>query len=63
VVRQRVFQLAAGYEDYNDMGFLRIDPALQLLPDKKTEFGAGQSMLCRPENEILGREEVKRSME
>lgn len=45
------------------MGFLWIDPALRLLPDKKTEFGAGQSMLCRSENETLGREEVKRSME
>ena len=54
MIRQRVYQIAAGYEDCNDADFLRIDPALRLSLDKKTEFGAGQSMLCRLENEILG---------
>ena len=28
MVRQRVYQIAAGYEDCNDADFLRIDPAL-----------------------------------
>jgi hypothetical protein len=27
MVRQRVYQMAAGYKDYNDADFLRIDPA------------------------------------
>jgi hypothetical protein len=26
MVRQRVYQMAAGYEDCNDADFLRIDP-------------------------------------
>ena len=30
MVRQRVYQLAAGYEDCNDAEFLPIDPALRL---------------------------------
>ncbi len=29
MVRQRVYQMAAGYEDCNDADFLRIDPALR----------------------------------
>jgi hypothetical protein len=32
MVRQRVYQIAAGYEDCNDADFLRIDPALRLAP-------------------------------
>jgi hypothetical protein len=34
MVRQRVCQVAAGYEDCNDADFLRIDPALRLEPSK-----------------------------
>ncbi len=30
MVCQRVYQIAAGYEDCNDADFLRIDPALRL---------------------------------
>ena len=30
VIRQRVYQISAGYEDRNDADFLRIDPALRL---------------------------------
>jgi hypothetical protein len=30
MVRQRVYQIAAGYEDCNDADYLRIDPALRL---------------------------------
>jgi hypothetical protein len=30
MVRQRVYHMAAGYEDCNDVDFLRIDPALRL---------------------------------
>src|SRR5207244_2275188 len=29
LLRQRVYQIAAGYEDANDAGFLRADPTLQ----------------------------------
>ena len=29
MVRQRIYQMAAGYEDSNDADFLRIDPALR----------------------------------
>jgi hypothetical protein len=47
MVRQRVYQMAAGYEDCNDADFLRIDPALRLALGKDHRFGASQSMLSR----------------
>ena len=54
MVRQRVYQVAAGYEDCNDADFLRLDPALRLAIGKGDEVGAGQSRLSRLENEVLG---------
>jgi hypothetical protein len=54
MVRQRVYQMAAGYEDCNDADFLRIDPALRLALEKDHRFGANQSMLSRLENDVLG---------
>jgi len=43
MVRQRVYQMAAGYEDCNDADFLRIDPALRLVLGKDHCLGASQS--------------------
>ncbi len=40
---QRVYQVAAGYEDCNDANHLRADPALRLALGKEHESGAGQS--------------------
>jgi hypothetical protein len=54
MVRQRVYQIAAGYEDCNDEDFLRIDPALRLAIGKDHKAGASQSMLSRLENDVLG---------
>jgi hypothetical protein len=54
MVRQRVYQMAAGYEDCNDADFLRIDPALRLALGKDHQAAAGQSMLSRLENDALG---------
>jgi hypothetical protein len=54
MVRQRVYQIAAGYEDCNDADFLRIDPALRLSIGKDHQTGASQSMLTRLENDVLG---------
>jgi len=54
MIRQRVYQIAAGYEDCNDADHLRIDPALRLATGKKEKHGAGQSALSRLENTILG---------
>jgi len=54
MIRQRVYQIAAGYEDCNDADHLRIDPALRLAIGKDHDPGAGQSMLSRMENGILG---------
>ena len=45
MVRQRVYQIAAGYEDCNDADYLRIDPALRLALGKDHQAGASQSML------------------
>jgi hypothetical protein len=54
MVRQRVYQIAAGYEDCNDADYLRIDPALRLAIGKDHKVGAGQSMLSRLENDVIG---------
>jgi len=43
MVRQRVHQIAAGYEDCNDADFLRIDPALRLA------IGKGDAAFAQPE--------------
>jgi hypothetical protein len=45
MVRQSVYQMAAGYEDCNDADFLRIDPALRFAIGKGEEARAGQSRL------------------
>ena len=54
MVRQRVYQIAAGYEDCNDADFLRIDPALRLAIGKDHQTGASQSRLSWLENDVLG---------
>ena len=53
-LKVREASLAAGYEDCHDADFLRIDPALRLALGKDHRFGAGQSMLSRLENDVLG---------
>ena len=63
MVPQRVYQVAAGYEDCNDADFLRIDPALRLAIGKSDEAGAGQSRLSRLENEVLGTEDGLKALE
>ncbi len=53
LVRQRVFQIACGYEDQNDSNFLREDPlfkvACGLLPESGEDL-ASQPTICRLEN-------------
>ncbi|HOI94299.1 MAG TPA: transposase [Syntrophobacter fumaroxidans] len=63
LLRQRVYQVAAGYEDCNDADHLRVDPALGLALGKEHESGAGQSALCRFENNILATEEGLKALE
>src|SRR5271157_1521394 len=63
MARQRIYQIAAGYEDCNDADFLRIDLALRLAIGKDNEAGAGQSRLSRLENEILGTEDGLKALE
>ncbi len=53
LVRQRVFQLACGYEDQNDATALRADPLLKLVCGRLPESGpdlASQPTLSRLEN-------------
>jgi hypothetical protein len=58
LVRQRVFQLACGYEDQNDSDFLREDPLLKLscgsLPESGSDL-ASQPTICRMENAATAR--------
>ena len=48
MTRQRVFGVAAGYEDLNDHEVLRFDQALQTAVGTKSDL-AGKSTLCRME--------------
>ena len=45
LLRQGVYQIAAGYEDCNDANELRKGPALRLALDKKNAYAASQSVL------------------
>ena len=55
MIRQRVYQMTAGYEYRNDADYLRNDPALRLSLDKGKKPGDGQSALSRLENGFLGK--------
>ena len=55
VVRQRVFQIACGYEDQDDADTLRTDPLLKLVCGRLPETGrdlASQPTLSRLENAV-----------
>jgi hypothetical protein len=55
LVRQRVFQIACGYEDQNDADSLRSDPLLKLVCGRLPESGpdlASQPTLSRLENAV-----------
>ena len=62
MIAQRVFAIAAGYEDENDHHNLRFDPALQLAADREPEQEsplASPSTLCRLENRVLRKSAVR----
>jgi hypothetical protein len=51
LLRQRIYQIVAGYEDANDADRLRYDPALQIVADQKLGEPLGsQPTLSRWEN-------------
>jgi hypothetical protein len=55
LVRQRVFQIACGYEDQDDADTLRADPLLKLVCGRRPESGAdlaSQPTLARLENAV-----------
>jgi Transposase DDE domain group 1 len=55
LLRQRLYQIAAGYEDCNDATTLRFDPALKLAVGRAPTSGAdlaSQPTLCRLEQMI-----------
>ena len=55
LLKQRVFHIAAGYEDANDANTLRDDPIFKLLLDRLPETGAplaSQPTLSRFENRV-----------
>ena len=60
LLRQRVYQIVAGYEDANDAGRLRHDPMLQIVADQKLGDALGsQPTLSRWENAPSARELVR----
>jgi Transposase DDE domain group 1 len=57
LLRQRIYQIVAGYEDANDADRLRHDPLLQILADQKLgDTLASQPTLSRWENAPAGRD-------
>ena len=51
LLRQRIYQIVAGYEDANDADRLRYDPALQIVADQELGEPLGsQPTLSRWEN-------------
>lgn len=52
LLRQRIYQIAAGYEDCNDATYLRDDPTLQLVAGRPGETLASQPTLSRLENSV-----------
>ena len=52
LLRQRVYQIAAGYEDANDASALRHDPTLQVVAYRPGVELASQPTLSRLENDI-----------
>jgi len=62
LVRQRVLQIACGYEDQNDSDTLRTDPLLKavcgLLPEAERDL-ASQPTMCRLENAPSARDCVR----
>jgi hypothetical protein len=58
LIRQRVFQIACGYEDQNDSNTLRADPLLKLVCGSLPETGAdlaSQPTISRMENAVNAR--------
>ncbi len=60
LLRQRIYQIVAGYEDANDASRLRHDPLLQIVADHKLGDALGsQPTLSRWENAPSGRDLVR----
>jgi hypothetical protein len=62
LVRQRVYQIACGYEDQDDSDFLRTDPLLKLVLGRLPETGedlASQPTISRLENAPARRDCVR----
>src|SRR6266536_3717890 len=60
LLRQRLYQIVAGYEDANDADRLRHDPLLQIVADQKLGQALGsQPTLSRWENSPAGRDLVR----
>ena len=66
LLKQRVYQIVAGYEDANDANTLRDDPIFKLLLDRLPETGsslASQPTLSRFENRVSRPELYRMALE
>jgi Transposase DDE domain group 1 len=60
LLRQRIYQIVAGYEDANDASLLRHDPLFEIIADQKLGHALGsQPTLSRWENAPTGRDLVR----
>ena len=53
LVRQRVYQIACGYEDQNDADTLRKDPLLKLVLGRLPETGAVKTRVVTPDTQLV----------
>jgi hypothetical protein len=52
LLRQRLYQIVAGYEDANDADRLRHDPLLQIIADQETGPSSGLATHVQPLGEL-----------
>jgi hypothetical protein len=52
LLRQRIYQIVAGYEDANDAAYLRKDPTMRAMVQRVDSVLASQPTLSRLENEV-----------
>ena len=71
LLRQRIYQIVAGYEDANDADRLRHDPMLQIVADQKLGnplgsqpmLGPGSIHVAHPEGEFVEKAQLVEAVE
>ena len=66
ILRARILAIACGYEDADDLDYLRSDPALKLacgrLPDSGRDLCSQPTMLVAPRPSRTSQKDLRRSL-